>query len=297
MVPVAIWFASPYPNHIRDFANLVFNRPLGETTVSSGVATYLHALRDSYFYSQWVAGCVVLVFVIGATRYRDQPAWMQWLLLAIPVQFAAIAVHQTRFPRFLLLTVVLLCLAAASEVGRWCAGSARGRVAASVVAPFILVFGVVGARAAVTQDRFRQVAFENYTESGPLRGTLDAIRGELTDTDRLVVVGEGNELSPALFRWELGPPSGVACFPFPMGGAARLDPALATRVLLIEPLGADAGYTLDLTEYYRAQRSDILARVARGELKLRREFPLQDMRVALRLYARDSKAERLVACE
>src|SRR5262245_47178954 len=35
-IPVTIWLASPYPNHIRDVANLVINRPLGESTVSAG---------------------------------------------------------------------------------------------------------------------------------------------------------------------------------------------------------------------------------------------------------------------
>ena len=40
-VPVTAWMASPYPNHIRDFANLVLNRPLGAPTVEAGAAAYL----------------------------------------------------------------------------------------------------------------------------------------------------------------------------------------------------------------------------------------------------------------
>ena len=296
VLPVTIWLASPYPNHIRDFGNLVFNRPLGESTVGGGVATYLEVLRFSYFYSQWLLALVAAVLAIAAVRYREQPPWMRWLLVAIPMQFAAIAVHQTRFPRFLLLSVVLLCLAAASEAGRWCASSSRGRLAGALAAPLILALGVAGARLAVTQARFRDVAFENYTDSTSLRNALTTVREELTADDRLAIVGEGNELSPALLRWELGPPAGAACFPFQIGGAARLDPSRATRILMMEPAGTTPG-PLDVTSYYLAQRRTVLERVERAEFALRQDIRLDDMHVVVRVYDRTSRPDALVACE
>jgi hypothetical protein len=76
-VPVAIWLASPYPNHIRDFANLVINRPLGDPTVGTGIATYLQALRSAYFYTDWTLAFVVIAFGVAAVRYRQQPPVMQ----------------------------------------------------------------------------------------------------------------------------------------------------------------------------------------------------------------------------
>ena len=296
VVPITIWFASPYPNHIRDFANLVINRPLGEPTVESGVATYLEALRTTYFYSDWVLAFVLVAFVVALARYRRQPPLTQLLVVAIPLQFAAIALHQTRFPRFLLLTVVLLCLAAAAEVGRLISGGSSGRIAASLLAPLLLGAGILAASRVVEQDRFTTVAFEHYTDSEPLRNALLSIRGSLKSNDRLAIVGQGNELSPGLFRLELGPPSGVACSPFELGGAARLDLALATRVLLLEPL--DAGSTtLDSTSYYLPQRQAVLARVESGEFTLQREFQLKDMHVALRMYERTSSPSRLAVCQ
>jgi hypothetical protein len=295
VLPVTIWFASPYPNHIRDFANLVFNRPLGEATVGGGLAAYLDVLRTSYFYSPWVLAFVLAAFGVAASQYSRQPAWMQWLIVAIPLQLAAIVLHQTRFPRFLLLTVVLLCLVASSEVGRWVAGARGRRVAGGVFAAVILFLGVAGANAAVDQERFRRIAFENYTDSTSLRSALQSIRAELTPDDRLAIIGEGNDASPALFRWELGPPSGVACGPFQLGGAARLDLALTTRVLLMEARGDSGGF--DMTDYYLVQRRTFLERVEHGEFALRRDIPIEDLHVSLRLYDRTSKPERLVACE
>jgi hypothetical protein len=295
LLPVTVWLASPYPNHIRDVANLVINRPLGQPTAGSGMSTYMDALGNAYFYSQWVLALVVVTFAMAVLRYREQPPLMRLLILAIPVQFAAIALHQTRFPRFLLLTVVLLCLAAASEAGRWFAGSRAARAAAGLLAPIVLASGVFAAGHVVTDERFRSVAFENYTNSEPLRAALDSIRRELTPDDRLLIVGQNNDLSPALFSWELGPPSGVACFPFPIGGVSRLDPALATRVLLLVPLDPRIS-PLDPQNYNPARLREILNEVDRDDLVLRREFPLPDMQVALRLYERTSPRTRTVEC-
>ena len=294
-VPVTIWMASPYPNHIRDFANLVINRPLGEPTVEAGTAVYLDALRSAYFYSTWVLVVVIAAAGVAAVRYRRQPPVVQWLILAVPLQLAAIALHQTRFPRFLLLTVVLLCLAAASESGRWFAASRRGRIVGGLLAPIVLIAGVVAGRQVVTEERFRVIAFEHYTDSDALRKALDVIRDDLGAGDRLVVVGQSNELSPGLFRWELGPPSGVACFPFRLAGEGRLDLALATRVLLLVPFDTDSS-PLDVTSYDPVHRRAVLDAADRGELDVRRDIPVPDLRVALRLYGRTAPPPRMVAC-
>ena len=294
-VPVTLWLASPYPNHIRDFANLVINRPLGEPTVGTGIATYVEALRNDYFYTPWLLAIAVAAFSVAALRYRQQPPMMRWLILAIPLQLAAILLHQTRFPRFLLLTVVLICLAAASEIGRWFADSAVGRIAAGVLAPIVVASSVAAARHVVTEDRFRTVAFENYTRSEPLRAVLDAARHDLNADARLLIVGGTNDLSPALFRWELGPPMGVACFPFPIAGAGRLDPALATHVLLVERPGSDFA-PIGVEGYDPARLRAVQDGIDRGELVLRRDMPLADLHAVVRLYARTSSPPRVVEC-
>lgn len=294
-IPITIWLASPYPNHIRDIANLVINRPLGESTVGAGSTIYLDALRTEYFYSDWVLASVLVAFVVAAARYADQPPAMRWIILAIPLQFLAIVLHQTRFPRFLLLTVVLLCLAAASEIGRWFCRSRGWRTAGSILAIAMLIAGMSAARMVVNEARFRQIAFENYTDNESLRAALDTIRADLAADVRLAIVGQGNELSPALLRWELGPPSGAPCFPFQIGGARGEDLALASRVLLMTPV--EAVSALDLTSYYVAQRQAVLDRVGRGELVFRREFQVPDMHVALELYDRMTASGGKASCE
>jgi hypothetical protein len=296
VLPVTIWLASPYPNHIRDFVNLVINRPVGESSVEAGLTTYIDALRTTYFYSDWVLLAVIGSFVAACVRYRDQPPVIRWLVLAIPLQLAAIAIHQTRFPRFLLLTVVLLCLVAASEVGRWFAGQRGLRIVAPIVAVAVLTSGVLAARRVVGEQRFQEVAFENYTDNAILRAAFGEIRSELNGEDRLAIVGQSNELSPALLRWELGPPSGATCFPFEIGGAQRIDLSLATKVLLMVAVGADPA-PLDETSYYAAQKRTVLEQVDRGELRIRRDILVSDRHIALRLYDRTSAPKEKGRCQ
>ena len=188
------------------------------------------------------------------------------------------------------------CVAEFREVGRSFAGSPRWRIAGGLLALIVLVAGLEAARSVVGEPRFQQIGFENYTDNPTLRAALDSIRADLSGDDRLAIVGQGNELSPALLRWELGPPSGVPCFPFEIGGARGVDLALASRVLLIIPLGSGAS-ALDLTSYYVAQRQAVLDRVQRDELALRREFQVADMHLALRVYDRTSPSDRKAPCE
>ena len=295
VVPVTIWIASPYPNHLRDVANLVINRPLGESTVQAGITTYFESLRTAYFYAEWVFTLVVVTFAVAAVRYQRQPPWMQWLILAIPLQAAAIALHQTRFTRFLLLTVVLLCLVAASEVGRWVSRVRRGWAAATLVAPLVVLAGVLAARGVVQEERFQAAAFEHYTDSAALAAALAEVRRDLDRNDRLLIVGQNNDLSPAMFRWQLGPPSGVECFPFEAVGAARLGPALATKVLLLTTSGS-AGEPLDAAQHHAGRRREVLEAVERGDFRLHRVFPVPDLHVTLSLYGRTAPPASHAPC-
>lgn len=292
-VPVTAWLASPYPNHLRDVANLLINRPMGGIS-EAGAESYVDVLRSAYFYDEWVFAFVAGAFLIAAARYKVQQPVARCLILAVPLQLAAIALHWTRSPRFLLLTVVLLCLAASGEVGRWL-GRRRGRLLSAALAPVVMATAVVAGRSVVQDRRFVDAAFEYYTDSSALVAALESIRGKLEADDRLLVIGQSDSLSPALFRWELGPPSGVACFPYEMGGTGRLDPALATRVLVLEPLDPDF-VPLEALDVYRARRAEFVQRVDGGEFVLEGRYPVPDMGVALLLYQAVSRPAREAPC-
>src|SRR5262249_31744817 len=148
-------------------------------------------------------------FIVAAVMYRRQPAIVQCLILAVPLQFATIALHQTRFPRFLLLPVVLLCLATCAEVGRWLAGSSLSRALAALVAPVPLVRGVVeGGREGGTVRGHRVRAL--HRQSGARGGARLGSNG----TDRVRSAGDRGA--------EQRPPAGA----LPLGAGSSVRPTL-----------------------------------------------------------------------
>lgn len=294
VIPVTIWIASPIPNHLRDIANLVINRPMGQPSVEEGIGAYLESLRTSYFYADWVLLLVLAGFAAAAWSYRRRAALVQVLVLAVPIQFAVITMHHTRFTRFLLLTVVLLCLAAAAELGRWLSARPRSHTLTAVTTAVLLGAGVQATRQVVQQDRFKVLAFEHYTDSQPLRVALREIRAVLTPEDRLVIAGRSNELSPALFRLELGPPSGVGCFPYEIGGEGRLDLVSATRLLVLVPMAE--GAPLDLVSAHESRLQEIRTAIESGTLVHERDHVLADLGVKLVLYRRPAPPVPLVTC-
>jgi len=288
VVPVIVWLASPYPNHMKDMANLVINAPRGEPSLRTGVGAYLLVLRDLYFANAWLLAFAVAGFAVAAIRYPRQPGLMQLLILGAALQFAMVAVHQTRISRFLMQPVLLFWLASASEIGSWFRrGGVLATGVATVAAAASLIFAVAEAPAVVASEPFQRVAFENYIDSPALSPAFETIRSGLGPTDRIVVLGRSNDLSPGLFDWELGPPSGAAAFPVKTldGGDTVIDEA--TRVVLIAP--TRPGLTSsEITAAYARHAAALQKTLDRGEFVLDRDLPVSTLYVTLRVYRRVS---------
>jgi hypothetical protein len=281
VAPILVWFAVPYPNHIRDFVNLVVNRPVGTPTAADGLLAYADAIRHQYFHDDLALTAVALVSLVAAVGYRRQTTFVRLLIVAVPLQLAMVTLHHTRFPRFLFLTVVLLYLLAALEIGRWVRGRRAWRVAAGCAAPLLLAAGLAGAGSVVTEPRFEALAFGQYTENDALSRALREIRGGTRPDDRIAVMGESDALSPALIRWELGLPEGARRPP--MGS----DVAQATLILLMVP--DDPERSPDAIIARHAEHLAALGpALEAGEFTRVSTFAIPELYVTLNLYRRSA---------
>ena len=143
-------------------------------------------------------------------------------------------------------------------------------------------------REIVKVEPFLGVAFNNYVHSPTLLAAFTSVREAIGDNDRVAVLGESEELSPSLFRWQLGPPSGLKHFPIEVGTGTldRLDQA--TRVVLIVPASPELAPP-DLVSRYPVHASALQQRVDRGDFSFEREVPMNDPHVSFRLYRRNRK--------
>jgi hypothetical protein len=82
--------------------------------------------------------------------------------------------------------------------------------------------------------------------------------------------------------------------PYEAGGVRRLDLSLATRVLLLVPVGTEA---LDVTSSYMVRRRELLNRVDAGEFVLQTQTAVPDLHVALQVYNRRPEPRSRAACQ
>jgi hypothetical protein len=279
-LPVAVWLASPYPNHIKDTANLVINAPMGESPLAM-----IETVRRAYFHTDWLMALCAAGFVVAAARYRAQPPLMQWLVLAGALELVMVIAHHTRFQRFLMLPMLPLWLAAAGEIGSSAARLLRQPVLAGLTAAAIAVYGAASAHEIVRSNVFQRVAFENYLRSEALTAAFQSLRDSVGRDDQVAVQGRSETLSPALFKWQLGPPAGFPKFPVEVGADDPMRLDAATRVVLIVPTESTLA-TAEISSRYAAHASMLQERVDRSELVLERELPVHDQHVAFRLYRR-----------
>ncbi len=282
VVPVTVWLASPYPNHMKDVANLVVNAPLGAPSASSALVSYGAAIRTDYFADAWLMAAAVVGFAAAALRFRAQPPLMQLLILAALMQFAMVLGHHTRFSRFLALPVALVWLVSASELGT--AVWRRSHLLAALAAPVVIGYALVTAHAVVAGEPFRRLAFENYLDSPALDKALASLRAEIGPGDRVAILGRSDALSPALFKWQLGPPAGESSFPLDI--VKDVDVALidtATCVLLIAPASADLS-SPEITSEFPRHVARLQPHLDAGTFILARELPVNDLQVTLQFY-------------
>lgn len=280
-VPVVVWLASPFPNHVKDVANLLFNIPMGEPTVGLGLAAYLRSVRDEYFMHPGLAIAALAGLAAAMWQWRMLPRAARLLAVIAVLQFVMVTAHQTRDPRFLLLAMPPFWLAgasgAATVLARWPARPT------GIVAVVILGAALAGAHLTIGGATFQRLAFQHYVDSPRLTNAFVALRAMTRPGERVAVVGRHEAVSPGLVRWQLGPASG--------------EPALPVEVLRVadEPWLDRADVVVHVVPHApneasraAAERDDarVETRIARGALVEVQETVVDAPGVTIRVYRR-----------
>ncbi len=275
VVPVTVWLASPFPNHIKDLVYLVVNIPMGPQSTHLGLAAYLNAIRTDYFAHPVVFVAALGTFLSAAGRYRSQPPLIRLLIATAALQFAMVTAHHTRDARFLLLAMPPFWIVVAHEFGGWLARLQPSFAATAAVVT--LGASVAGAHVVISAPAFRRLAVEHYVGSAALADALSAIRAMVPREGDVAVIGRRDTVSPSLVKWQLGPPSGQRRFPLEIAREADLSRvATAAMVVLIEPSEVS---TIGATERVKAH-------VDAGTLTPSRTFRVADIGVTIRVFLR-----------
>lgn len=289
VLPVVVWLISPYPNHLRDFVDLLVNQPHGVEGFAPSLGFYAGAFRQ-YFRGDAELVAALVLFAVAATRFRRCTPLVQLLFLTAAVDLAGSVMHQNRQERFLFTTLLPLWLAAAGVTAGWFTGGPYRRAVGAAAALALLVHCAGSVPALLDSERVRARAFALYSAAGELQAALEWVRGRVPRDARVVVHGRSNALSPAMFGWELGPPAGFVHFPACVRGKARDEAIAADRVLLIVSTSPATDPEIDAGD--EEHRRIVEQRVARGEFEPEGAFPLAGAGVEFRLYRATAVASR-----
>lgn len=283
VLPVTVWLASPHPNHMKDVANVLVNTAMGPPTAAVALRAYGAVVATDYFASPWLLVVAIGGIATAVGTWRTQTPLVRLCVLAAALEFAMVAGHPSRDPRFLATALLPLWLASASVIGGW--ASRAGRAVAAVTTMALVGLALMMSRTVVEGARFQRLASEHYVESHALRAALADLERRLGSARQVALLGRSDILSPSLLRWYLGPPGGAPAFPLELtrvGDEPWLDRVDA--VVLAAPVDEL------VTEAFDSEQPRHLLwlapRLARGTLVEEQQWPIAELGARLTLYRR-----------
>ena len=241
VIPLLIWFAIPYPNHIREFFNSVVNRNTEGITLMSSIPFYFNILRNDYFQNDIFFFAAISIFLVALIRYKSQTRKVKWLIIASISELLLVTLHPYKDARFIFTALLPFWLIIAVEITNWIERIINYKIILYAISIIIIVLGIISFNNALEEKVFNKYAFRLYTHSSELNCGFDWIKKQLRnynsekDTRLAVIGGISNTVSPALLEWELGKPTGYEGFIGVVPPNDYKKIIIANFILIIEP--------------------------------------------------------------
>ena len=207
-IPALVWFAIPYPNHINDFFKFIINRKTENIDFFGGIYYYYNALKNDYFYNDLLFVIAIIIYFISIIRYKSQEDCKKWLILTSFLQIIMVILHHQKQSRFLFLFPVTLWLVVCIEIQYWLQKNAVVEYASVLLSLLVLYYGVTFSKSTMQNVRFKNFAFEQYTDNKQINNSFQWIRNSVNEKYSIAILGKSDSLSPSLFYWNIGPPKG-----------------------------------------------------------------------------------------
>jgi hypothetical protein len=269
ILPLWVWFLSPYPVHPKEILAFLHNRETGPRLASlESLLYYPRAFLHDYAPAPLGAAVLILLALALLCRWTGvrrlaggEPNRV--LLLAAGLSFLLPTLHPYKEPRFLATAVLFALLAAtalASRLAHSLPVSPRLRAVVGAAACMAAAAGIVAAARAADLPARLARDYPLYSADPAFGPPLDVIAAAGRGAKRLAVIGSFNELSENLIRCRLAQLGGAEVTPsmsrFPASlpppavsarlhdwlGEERPDRVAALRLLPESPLFNGADY-------------------------------------------------------
>jgi hypothetical protein len=281
-IPVLIWFAIPYPNHINDFFKFMINRKTENIDFFGGIYYYYNALRNDYFYSNSLFIVTIIIYIVSIGRYKYQESHKKWLILTSFLQILMIISHHQKQSRFLFLFPITLWLVVCIEVQYWLQRNTIIERISIVLSLLVLYYGITSSKTTMQDTRFKKFAFEQYTDNNQINDSFKWIRNSINEKYSIAILGKSDRLSPSLFYWNIGPPKGYIHYIGTVNPKQSFLLKRADYITVITPNNSKADY--EITQTYQIYSDHIKYLLDNNSIVYFDEFNIDSMNLTFRLY-------------
>jgi hypothetical protein len=281
-IPVLIWFTIPYPNHINDFFKFIINRKTENVDFLGGIYYYYNALKSDYFYNDFLFIIAIIIYFISIIRYKSQEDCKKWLILTSSLQIIMIISHHQKQSRFLFLFPVTLWLVVCMEIQYWLQKNTIVEYVSIVLSLPILYYGVIFSKSTMQDIRFKQFAFEQYTDNNQINKGFQWLRNSVNEKYSVAILGKSDSLSPSLFYWNIGPPKGYFHYIGTVNPKQYYLLRKADYIAIIVPNNEKSNY--EITQTYQTHAGHIRYLLDSNDLVYLDEFNIDSINLTFRLY-------------
>ena len=281
-IPVLIWFAIPYPNHINDFFKFIINRKTENIGFLEGIYYYYNALKNDYFYNDSLFIISIITYFISIMRYKYQEDCKKWLILTSLLQLLMVISHHQKESRFLFLFPVTLWLITCIEIQHWLEKNVVIKYTSIVSSLFVLYCGIIFSKNVMQDSRFNKFAFAQYTDNNQINDSFKWIKNSINEKDSIAILGKSNTLSPSLFYWNLGPPKGYLYYIGTVNPKQYSLLKKANYIAIIAPNNNDADY--EIAQTYQTHSNYVKYLLDNNSIVYFDEFNIDSINLTFRLY-------------
>jgi len=281
-IPALVWFAIPYPNHINDFFKFIINRKTENIDFFGGIYYYYNALKNDYFYNDLLFVIAIIIYFISIIRYKSQEDCKKWLILTSFLQIIMVILHHQKQSRFLFLFPVTLWLVVCIEIQYWLQKNAVVEYASVLLSLLVLYYGVTFSKSTMQNVRFKNFAFEQYTDNKQINNSFQWIRNSVNEKYSIAILGKSDSLSPSLFYWNIGPPKGYFHYIGTVNPKQYFLLRKSDYIAIIVPNNEKSDH--EITQAYKNHADYIRFLLDNNDIVYLDEFNIDSINLTFRLY-------------
>ena len=164
----------------------------------------------------------------------------------------------------------------------WLQKNAVVEYASVLLSLLVLYYGVTFSKSTMQNVRFKNFAFEQYTDNKQINNSFQWIRNSVNEKYSIAILGKSDSLSPSLFYWNIGPPKGYFHYIGTVNPKQYFLLRKSDYIAIIVPNNEKSDH--EITQAYKNHADYIRFLLDNNDIVYLDEFNIDSINLTFRLY-------------